>query len=606
MTTILNKLLLSVCVLALYVAPPVVAVSETFADDDYEAPEHTYAYRDEVPVMANKVGPLGNPSETYHYYSMPFCRPKNLEKQAHELGEHLAGDRKVNTLYDIRFRVTEEWRELCKKTIKSKQIQKFVDAIEQEYYYEIFLDDLPIWGFVGEEQVSDVVLGSKATNKYYLYTHMHFDISYNGDHIIGVNVTTDPKQAHSLDPQISEQRVVFSYSVNWKKTNKNFANRLEMQQSKSFLPATLEIHWLSIINSLVLAVLLTAFLSIILLRVVKNDFTRYMRAEGDPDVVEPETGWKLIHGDVFRVPRGLNLLCALLGTGAQLLVVGFTLLAMALMGTFVSGRRGSMMTSAIVLYCLTGFIGGYVAARLYRMFRGSRWAWNIVLTSLVFPLPLLLVFSFVNTAAIIRHSTAALPFSTIMVILAMWLLVAFPLTVLGGIAGRHSTEWKPPCRTNKVPRQIPELPLWRRAPTQAFIAGFLPFSAISIELHYIFASIWGYRVYTVFGILMLAFVLLIVVVSFVTIALTYFQLAGEDWRWWWRSMLCGGTVSLFIYLYCFFFHINHSEMQGFLQLSYFYGYSAVMSYAAFLMLGFVGFISSFLFVRYLYSQVKSD
>eukprot|EP01138_Halocafeteria_seosinensis_P004585 gb/GECG01004691.1/.p1 GENE.gb/GECG01004691.1/~~gb/GECG01004691.1/.p1 ORF type:complete len:100 (+),score=14.07 gb/GECG01004691.1/:1-300(+) len=88
---------------------------------------------------------------------------------------------------------------------------------------------------------------------------MHFDISYNGDHIIGVNVTTDPKQAHSLDPQISEQRVVFSYSVNWKKTNKNFANRLEMQQSKSFLPATLEIHWLSIINSLVLAVLLTAF-----------------------------------------------------------------------------------------------------------------------------------------------------------------------------------------------------------------------------------------------------------------------------------------------------------------------------------------------------------
>ena len=448
--------------------------------------------------------------------------------------------------------------------------------------------------------------GSTETNKYFLCTHMHFDISFNGDHIIGVNVTTDPTLAHLLQPNQPSQVIQFSYSVDWKPTKLTFKNRLARQQGHSFLPATMEIHWLSVINSLVLAILLTAFLSIILLRVIKNDFTRYMRTEGDTELGEPETGWKLIHGDVFRVPRGLNLLCACLGAGAQLLIVGFTILAMALSGAFVHGRRGSMMTSAIVLYCLTGFIGGYVSARLYRMFRGARWAWNIVLASLVFPLPLVIVFSFVNTAAIIQHSTAALPFSTIMVITAMWLLVAFPLTVLGGIAGRHSKEWKPPCRTNKVPRQIPQLSVWRRAPTQAFIAGFLPFSAISIELHYIFASIWGYRVYTVFGILMVAFVLLMVVTSFVTIAMTYFQLAGEDWQWWWRSMMSGGSVSLFIYAYCFFFHINHSEMQGFLQLSYFYGYSAILSYAAFLIFGFVGFLSTFAFIRYLYSQVKSD
>ena len=41
-----------------------------------------------------------------------------------------------------------------------------------------------------------------------------------------------------------------------------------------FLPTTIEVHWLSIINSFVLVVLLTVFLSIILLRVLKNDFTR--------------------------------------------------------------------------------------------------------------------------------------------------------------------------------------------------------------------------------------------------------------------------------------------------------------------------------------------
>ena len=36
----------------------------------------------------------------------------------------------------------------------------------------------------------------------------------------------------------------------------------------------IQVHWLSIINSFVLVVLLTVFLSIILVRVIKNDFTR--------------------------------------------------------------------------------------------------------------------------------------------------------------------------------------------------------------------------------------------------------------------------------------------------------------------------------------------
>ena len=82
-----------------------------------------------------------------------------------------------------------------------------------------------------------------------------------------------------------------------------------------------------------------------------------------------------------------------------------------------------------------------------------------------------------------------------------------------------------------MPRQIPEVPFYRTGVAQVLLAGFLPFSAISIELHYIFASVWGHKVYTLFGILFLAFVLCTVVTSFIVIALTYFQLAVEDHRW---------------------------------------------------------------------------
>ena len=39
-----------------------------------------YKVHEKVPLFANKVGPFNNPSETYQYYSLPFCKPKDGEK----------------------------------------------------------------------------------------------------------------------------------------------------------------------------------------------------------------------------------------------------------------------------------------------------------------------------------------------------------------------------------------------------------------------------------------------------------------------------------------------------------------------------------------------
>ncbi len=41
-----------------------------------------------VKLYANKVGPFSNPSETYQYYDLPFCRPEGgLEHKPETLGE---------------------------------------------------------------------------------------------------------------------------------------------------------------------------------------------------------------------------------------------------------------------------------------------------------------------------------------------------------------------------------------------------------------------------------------------------------------------------------------------------------------------------------------
>lgn len=174
---------------------------------------------------------------------------------------------------------------------------------------------------------------------------------------------------------------------------------------------------------------------------------------------------------------------------------------------------------------------GYVSGVWYKMMGGRQWVSNVLLVSVLFCGPLLATFSVLNTIAWVQGSTQALPFGTICIIIIIWALVTFPLTVLGGIAGKNSREeFNAPCRTTKFPREVPPLPWYREAPAQMVMAGFLPFSAIYIELYYIFASIWGHKLYTIYSILFIVFIILIIVTAFITVALTYFQLAVEDHR----------------------------------------------------------------------------
>lgn len=241
------------------------------------------------------------------------------------------------------------------------------------------------------------------------------------------------------------------------------------------------------------------------------------------------------------------------------------------------------------LYALTAGVAGYVSANNYRQMGGENWVRNVLLTTALYCGPLLVVFSFLNTVAIVYRSTAALPFGTIVIMTIIWALVTFPLTVLGGIAGKNATtEFYAPCRTNKYPREVPALPWYRSMVPQMCMAGFLPFSAIYIELYYIFASVWGHKVYTIYSILFIVFIILVIVTAFITIALTYFQLAVEDHHWWWRSYFCGGSTGFFVLAYCFYYFHLRSDMRGFMQTSFFFGYMFMICYGFFLMLGTVG------------------
>ena len=76
--------------------------------------------------------------------------------------------------------------------------------------------------------------------RYYLFTHVHFDIAYNEDRVIEINVSTDPTQTVDITED-EPVKVEFSYSVKWKETTIPFERRMEKYSRYSFLPQHLEV-----------------------------------------------------------------------------------------------------------------------------------------------------------------------------------------------------------------------------------------------------------------------------------------------------------------------------------------------------------------------------
>ena len=109
-------------------------------------------------------------------------------------------------------------------------------------------------------------------------------------------------------------------------------------------------------------------------------------------------------------------------------------------------------------------------------------------------------------------------------IMLVYIMVGFPLTAIGGLIARNTTsDFDSPCRTRPQPRIIPPQPWYTIIGFHCFFGGFLPFSAISVELYYIFATVWGREQYTLYGVLLLVFFIVLLVSACISVALTYFQ-----------------------------------------------------------------------------------
>merc|ERR1712137_324649 len=507
--------------------------------------------------MGNTVGPYHNRQETDLYFSLPFYRgPKETISHYHEtLGEALQGVELEPSGIPFDFKGLINTTPYCEVELNEEKAKAFSYAVKNHYWYQMYLDDLPIWGVVGE--IGD-------NNDYYIWTHKKFEIGYNGNQIIDVNLTSEGKTKLKLGEQLA-----FSYEVIWKKSSLKFEDRFDKYLDANFFQH--RIHWFSIFNSFMMVIFLVGLVSMILMRTLRKDYARYSKDEEMDDMerdLGDEYGWKQVHGDVFRPLAHATFFSALVGSGYHVTVVTLSVIVLTIFGELYT-ERGSLVSTAIFVYAATSPINGYFGGSLYARMGGKRWIRQMLVSAFLVP---------------------SLCVNRVLHQFHRYLLPCF---------SGHSF-WI------NVPRPIPEKKWFMEPSVIIALGGILPFGSIFIEMYFIFTSFWAYKIYYVYGFMLLVVLILIVVTVCVTIVCTYFLLNAEDYRWQWTSFLSAASTSGYVFLYAIYYFFFKTKMYGLFQTAFYFGYMALFSLALGLLCGTVGYIGSSLFVRKIYSTVKID
>lgn len=175
----------------------------------------------------------------------------------------------TNALYKLNFRENKIAETLCHKKLEGDDVVKFRDAVMNDFYYQIYYDDLPFWGFVGKIEDSWTLEGAP---KYFLFKHVQFDVLYNGNQVIEVRAFSDPDQVVDITEDVGVD-VKFTYSVIWNATSAAFETRMDRYSRSSSLPVHQQIHWFSFVNSVIIIMLLMGLLTLLFMRRLKNDLT---------------------------------------------------------------------------------------------------------------------------------------------------------------------------------------------------------------------------------------------------------------------------------------------------------------------------------------------
>lgn len=643
------------------------AAAAGVADAFYVPGVHPISFKEgeEVPLKVNALTST-HTQIPRDYYRLPFCQPPEGPKMASEnLGEFLTGNKIQNSPYKL-FMLEETFcNKLCQVTLDKGEAAKLRLHIKYGYHHNWIIDNLPSAaigiGKEGEEKrryAGGFPIGflSADDKMPYIYNHVNIHVDYHnkvdasnpdgptsGHRVVGfavepLSVKHQFKAGYEWDGMSQEgfqkpldtcssgshlsrddiqnsqivkpnEDILFTYDVLWvERPDIEWSSRWDIYLSEDHLvPA--QVHWYSITNSFLVVLFLSLLVISILVRNLRRDIAAYNAlsalADEERDEDVDETGWKLIHADVFRPPQSSPMLyCVLVGSGAQLCLTALFAIVFAAFGFLSPARRGSMVNAFLVLYMLCGIVAGYVSSRLYKAFGGRQWQLCTVITAIFFPGIAFGIFLFFNVTFWIMHSAASAPFLDVIIVAAMWCCVSIPLVFMGAFFGFKMESIEFPTVTSSIARSIPPPTPLLHPMVGMVLTGIIPFAAAYVELFFIMTSLWMEQFYYVFGFTLIVYLILIVTCAEVTVLLVYYQLCAENHRWWWYAFFTSGSTAFYTFLYSIFWFRTLEASNMLMTYLLYFGYMFLICFGMLLIFGTVGALTSLWFIRKIFGTIK--
>jgi transmembrane 9 superfamily protein 2/4 len=581
----------------------------------------------------------------YSYYNLPFiCPASNKVKPVHmSLTEILSGNKLMQSDYNLKFGNDEPCIRLCDRIMNQRNIKRSIELIKNDYIANWVIDGIPGSTTFISDNLQEVKkyyipgfpLGyiDPKNGDAYINNHIMMVIRYHKESSMGdgnadysiVGFEIYPKsvsdfhcpgaskdfQHLKLDADSPTQLIPFTYSVYWREESEvDFKSRWKLYIDPSLLDADgnfltkkegegeshststggssqrSRMHWVSLINSIVIISFVSLVVGFILLVTFSSNIASSssspldfhdlkVNVKADVDGIVSHAKFAALAQASFSKPTWLPLLAIVSGSGIQLI---FTMLGMALLSLLFFGNSNVLSTinandtkilsATIAVIIVGGFFAGFSAIQLYKLFSNKpntpTFGVTIVIASLSgsMLISICLIIIVVATSLIFeKDSPRSMKFSTFLLIFSIYILLQLPVSIIGGIISKNINVFVNLIRPKLLPsppqsqsqsqsksksrgsylRSLfrpatykalfsSNSPWYLRFPTSLLLLGIAPCGIVFIESRFVYMTLLAQQHSAsgvMLGFIIIAALLLSIVMIEIGIVATYLKLSKE-------------------------------------------------------------------------------
>lgn len=544
----------------------------------------SYASSSKFPIYIGKIWSQTNPGINFDPETFPICKKSRIQnvKEKKSFIVSFAGRSISNIGLEFQKMINVDNQSLCNRGMSKNNFIDMKTAISQNVYIQFI---------VNGSFPTSVPIGTVNHSKtLYYFSHWSFKVYYYKGNIVYASASTSDPILLSFDSDLH-----FTYSVSSIFVTKDTFSKLNDEEEVNHW-----YHYYSLLKISIYMIAVIAVLGFMIIEKISNDLSDFQTDSqfDDFDESRNQFHWRLLHGDIFRYPKNLNVLSSLVGSSVHLIFSFIVVILISSLTNFVENL--GFFNIFLIVYLFSAFLSGFTSINISHQFGKKQYFKSSIGTVLAFSIP----FSIIIFLISIITSFSLFTLKNCFLLLLIVIIFIVPFSLFGGHFGSKNYIIDCPCDVAAIPRKQSTLPHLLRNyilyPIIGSICSFLFIHEFEFMINLFAAGNkkWFLIIFTT------VFFVSIFFISVISIVFVYILLKQQCYWWQWKSFLAPFFSSIFLFIYLLNYLNNFSIFNSKFDLIAAFLASFAGSYLFGLICGGIGFVSANIFIQILFSNLK--